>query len=183
MSELKAVNLRTFKKKANEKKRSFRRFLSKMEKDPPRRLNVLTEKLEKEVWAELDCLSCANCCKTMTPTFTPADLKRISAHFGQTVDEFKIKWLRKERKANGDWMNKKEPCQFLNLNDNKCSIYEIRPTDCADFPHLTKSMKDYGHVHKQNIEYCPATYKLVEKMMENAASPNPSKGGASHRTA
>ena len=167
MSELKAVNLRTFKKKANENKRSFRRFLSKVEKDPPRRLNVLTEKLEKEIWAEVDCLSCANCCKTMTPTFTPADLKRISAHFGQTVDEFKTKWLRKERKADGDWMNKKEPCQFLNLKDNKCSIYEIRPADCAGFPHLTKSMKDYVHVHKQNIEYCPATYRLVEKMMSS----------------
>jgi hypothetical protein len=25
-------------------------------------------------------------------------------------------------------------------------------------------MVDYMHVHKQNIEYCPATYKLVEKM-------------------
>jgi hypothetical protein len=21
------------------------------------------------------------------------------------------------------------------------------------------------HIHKQNVEYCPATYKLVEKMM------------------
>ena len=38
-----------------------------MEKDPPRRLNVLTEKLEKEVWADVDCLSCANCCKTIDP--------------------------------------------------------------------------------------------------------------------
>ena len=30
-----------------------------------------------------------------------------------------------------------------------------------------KRMKDYAHVHKQNIEYCPATYKMVEKMIEN----------------
>lgn len=26
-------------------------------------------------------------------------------------------------------------------------------------------MKDYVHVHKQNVEYCPATYKMVEKMI------------------
>jgi uncharacterized protein len=25
---------------------------------------------------------------------------------------------------------------------------------------------DYMHVHKQNIEYCPATYKMVEKLMD-----------------
>ena len=165
MCELKPVNLRSFRQKVIRTKTSMRRFLSKMEKHPPSGFDVLTAKLEKEVWKEVDCLSCANCCKTMTPTFNAADLKRISAHFGQTVEDFKKKWLYKERKKDGDWMNKKQPCQFLNLEDNKCSIYAIRPADCAGFPHLPKKMKDYVHVHKQNIEYCPATYKLVEKMM------------------
>ncbi len=165
MTELKPVNLRTFKRKVNKNKRSFKRYLSKLENNPPVGLSKLTAKLEQEVWQEVDCLSCANCCKTMTPTFNKADMKRIAAHFGETVDEFKKKWLLKERKEDGDWINKKQPCQFLNLADNKCSIYEIRPADCAGFPHLPKRMKDYVHVHKQNIEYCPATYKLVEKMM------------------
>ena len=63
-------------------------------------------------------------------------------------------------------MNTSNPCQFLNLEDNKCSIYEVRPVDCAGFPHLSKKKKvDYIHVHKQNIEYCPATFKMVEKML------------------
>ena len=167
MSELKPVNLRSFKKKVSHTKLSFRRFLTKLEKNPPKELKSLTENLGREVWSEVDCLSCANCCKTMTPTFTPADLKRISTHFGQTVNEFKAKWLHKERGGDGDWMNKKQPCQFLNLKDNKCSIYEIRPADCAGFPHLPKKLKGYVHVHKQNIEYCPATYRLVEKMMKS----------------
>ena len=93
-----------------------------------------------------------------------ADIKRISAHFKQTPDEFKAQWLIYE-KNDKDWQNKKQPCQFLNLKDNKCSIYEIRPLDCSGFPHLPKKkMVEYIHVHKQNIEYCPATYKLVEKM-------------------
>lgn len=165
MSKKVPVNLRSFRKLAQLQKRRLRRFLTKIEKAPPRGLEKLTHTLEKEVWAEVDCLSCANCCKTMTPTFTNSDLKRISAHFGQTVDEFKEKWLYKER-STGDWMNKKQPCQFLNLKDNKCSIYAIRPDDCAGFPHLPKKMKDYVHVHKQNVEYCPATFRIVEKMMD-----------------
>jgi uncharacterized protein len=166
MNEMKPVNLRSFRKKAKTNRRMFRRFLTKLEKEPPRLVNKLTVTLEKETWREVDCLTCANCCKTMTPTFNPADLKRISAHFGQTVDEFKKQWLYKERKKDGDWLNKKQPCQFLNLEDNKCSIYAIRPADCAGFPHLTKKFGEYAHVHKQNIEYCPATYKLVEKMKQ-----------------
>jgi Fe-S-cluster containining protein len=53
------------------------------------------------------------------------------------------------------------------LKTNMCSIYEVRPADCAGFPHLTKKkMTEYIHVHKQNIEYCPATYKMVEKMKD-----------------
>ena len=164
MSEMKVFSLRAFKNKALKNKGKLRRFLSRIEKAPPRNLTALTTIMEQEVWKETDCLSCANCCKTMTPTFNNADIKRISAHFGQTPDEFKRKWLKKDRQ--GDYVNTRQPCQFLNLKDNKCSIYEIRPLDCSGFPHLPKRMKDYIHVHKQNIEYCPATYRLVEKMME-----------------
>jgi Fe-S-cluster containining protein len=74
--------------------------------------------------------------------------------------------LRKEKNT-GDWLNQTTPCQFLNLKNNKCDIYEVRPVDCAGFPHLSKKkMVDYVHVHKQNIELCPATFRLVERMME-----------------
>jgi uncharacterized protein len=160
------VNLRSFKIKVTKNKSRLKRFLTKTEKTPPRGLDAQAVIIDKEVWQEVDCLSCANCCKTMSPTYTPADLKRISAHFNMTVQEFIDKWLYKDK--SGDWMNTKQPCQFLQP-DNKCAIYAIRPKDCAGFPHLTrKKMVDYIHVHKQNIQYCPATYKMVEKMIERS---------------
>ena len=82
-----------------------------------------------------------------------------------SVDEFKRTYLRKDRQ--GDWINRQQPCQFLNLDDNKCRIYEVRPRDCAGFPHHTrKRMVDYIHVFKQNIEYCPATYRVVQIMKD-----------------
>jgi uncharacterized protein len=162
---MQAVNLRSFRQKARLNKKKLRTFLRKIEKDIPKGLDKLTAALAPEVWKEVDCLTCANCCKTMSPTFTKTDINRISKHFGQTPQAFTKKWLRKDRI--GDMLNKTEPCQFLNLTDNKCSIYEIRPADCAGFPHLPKrKMVDYMHVHKQNIEFCPATYRLVEKMQE-----------------
>ena len=157
------INLKLFRKNVKNNKSAFKRFLSRIEKNPPRGLDKIAVQTDAEMWKDTDCLSCANCCKTMSPTYTASDLRRISQHFGMTVDEFKTKWLYKDR--NGDWLNKKQPCQFLNLEDNKCSIYPIRPRDCAGFPHHTKKrMVDYIHVFKQNIEYCPATYKLVEMM-------------------
>ena len=102
----------------------------------------------------------------MTPTFKDKDLKRISAYLNMTVQEFKDKWLYKQR-GTGDWLNKSTPCQFLDMKTNMCSIYEVRPADCAGFPHFAKrNMTHYVYTHKQNLEYCPATYKMVEKMME-----------------
>ena len=157
------INLRAFKIKSGKNKRKMRVFLGKIEKNTPRGLDNIAEKVDKEVWEEVDCLTCANCCKSMTPTFTKQDLVRISAHFKQTPDEFKEKWLHKDK--NGDWMNTRTPCQFLDKKTNMCSIYSIRPADCAGFPHLAKKkMVEYIDVHKQNVEYCPATYKMVEKM-------------------
>jgi uncharacterized protein len=160
------TSLRSFKQRARHRKTAFRRFLSQLQKNPPRKLDQLIASAEKDVWHEIDCLRCANCCKTMTPTYTLSDIKRISAHLGMPVQEFKDKWLYQE-KSTGDWLNKTTPCQFLNLENNMCSIYDVRPVDCAGFPHLPKKkMVDYMHVHKQNVEFCPATYRMVEKMME-----------------
>ena len=160
------VNLRSFKQKVRHNRRRFRVFLSKIEKTPPINLKVISAQADQHTWQVTDCLSCANCCKTMTPTFTPEDIRRIAGHLSLTPKAFKAKYLYKD-KRDGDWMNIKQPCQFLNLTDNKCSIYEVRPADCSGFPHHhKKKLTDYIHVYKQNVEFCPATYKWVEKMME-----------------
>ena len=158
------INLRKFRKKFESNKKLFRSFITRLEKRPPPYLGILSDKIDKEVWAKVDCLGCANCCKVMSPTYTFQDIKRISAHLGMRPKDFKEKWLYLDKRDN-DWMNKSRPCQFLNLKTNMCSIYEVRPADCAGFPHLTKKpIPDFMHVHKQNIEYCPATILFVEKL-------------------
>lgn len=158
------VNFRSYRKKLSLYRKYFREFLNKTGKNPPRGIDKLTPSVEMEVWAEVDCLTCSNCCRRMTPTFTPQDVKRISAHFNETPEAFTKKWLKKDRQK--DLVNKTQPCQFLNLADNKCSIYAVRPVDCSGFPHLSRrKWVDYAPVHKQNIDYCPATFKMVEKMI------------------
>ena len=160
------VNLRMFKKICIANKKALRYFLTKTENNPPKDLDSIAEQIDKQVWTETNCLSCANCCKTMTPTYTFQDMKRIAAHFNMRIKDFKVKWLYFDKKSK-DWMNVSTPCQFLDKKTNRCTIYELRPADCAGFPHLTKKkMTDYIHVHKKNIEYCPATYKMVEKLKE-----------------
>jgi len=161
------INFRKFKKRFEEKRKSLRRFITSTENKPPHNLEVLAEQTDKKVWAAVNCLGCANCCKEMSPTYTFADIKRIAAHLGMRPKDFRQKWLYLDKREN-DWMNKSRPCQFLDLKSNMCSIYDVRPADCASFPHLLKRpMTDYMYVHKQNIEYCPATMLFVQKLNES----------------
>lgn len=163
---MQAVNIRSFKQKVRYHKKAFRKFLGKVEAKPPKNINTIADEVDAAVWKEIDCLSCGNCCKKMSPTFTHDDIKRIARFLNMTEEAFREKWLYFDKK-DGDWMNKKQPCQFLNVTDNKCSIYEVRPADCAGFPHLKKKkVTDYIHVHQQNVEYCPATFRMVELWME-----------------
>jgi uncharacterized protein len=119
---------------------------------------------DKQVWQEIDCLSCANCCKTMTPTFTKADQTRIAAHLKMSTKELYDTYFATDD-DNGDTVNSTTPCQWLNLKDNKCSIYDVRPDDCRGFPHHTKKRFDnFNHVYEQNIDKCPATFAMVQKM-------------------
>ena len=162
------VNLRTFQQKVSEQKRRMRAFLTRTENNPPKGLDAMVKDIDREVWQEVDCLSCSNCCRKMTPTFTEGDVRRISKYLDMSTDTFRERWLRLDR--NGDWMNRTQPCQFLDSQTNMCSIYEVRPKDCAGFPHLTRrKMTDYMVWHRQNIEYCPATFKMVEKLMNRVA--------------
>jgi uncharacterized protein len=159
------VNLRSFKQIVKRNKRRLRYFISKLINDPPKNLQLVTLEANELAWADTNCLDCANCCKTMSPTYTQKDISRISKHLGITRRAMKEKWLYKDR--TGDWLNRKQPCQFLDLKTNLCGIYEVRPRDCAGFPHhSTKKLVEYAHMYKQNVEYCPATYRLITHMQE-----------------
>jgi hypothetical protein len=157
------VNLRTFRNLVSRNKKRLRNFLFRLERKAPRNLHLVALEASKLAWSKTDCIDCANCCKTMSPTYSQNDISRISKHLGMTNKAFKEKWLYKDRE--GDWINKKQPCQFLDQKTNLCTVYDVRPRDCAGFPyHGTKKIRDYGHMYRQNIEFCPATNRLVEIM-------------------
>ncbi len=63
------------------------------------------------------------------------------------------------------WITNTKPCPFLNIENNKCSIYEVRPKVCKEFPHTQKSgFATRKYVHSANTEVCPATYYILEEM-------------------
>ena len=158
------------------RKKVLKKFLRKLEHAKTRGIDGLARRLNKEAFAEIDCLKCANCCKTMAPTFRKAEVKRIARHMGLSYEDYYKKYLFTDK--DGDIMNRNTPCQHLG-NDNKCKIYSIRPRDCSGFPHTHKRdfVEFIPETHVQNLDYCPATYYVVEKMFEklNASKNQPGK--------
>jgi Fe-S-cluster containining protein len=147
------------------KGKTYATFLRGLMQRKVRGLDGVAQYLNKKAFEKIDCLDCANCCKTMSPTYKKADVKRISKHLGMTFQQYYDKYL--ELDESGDYMNKSVPCQFLK-KDNKCAIYAVRPRDCSGFPHTQyKDFKLYvSGTHLQNIDYCPITLNVVEKMHE-----------------
>ena len=157
------MDLKNFRVKAARKNKSLSAFLDKLDVIVPAEMPELVAEVDATVWRDINCMECANCCKTMTPTFTKSDIKRIATHLEMAPKEFREKWLLKEEGDSGDWVNKTQPCQFL--VDNKCSIYEVRPVDCAEFPHHNKKPFDaYNETFKNNLTHCPATLTLIDRL-------------------
>ncbi len=156
------MDLQHFRRSAARKKGKLLAFLKKLDEVVPEDFSVLVQQAEKKVWEKVNCTECANCCKTMTPTFNPEDIKRIAKHLELKPKEFVTQYLYQEEDTK-DWMNKAQPCSFL--KNNKCSIYEVRPLDCAEFPHFDKKPFDaYNDTFSNNLDKCPATLALVDRL-------------------
>src|SRR5262245_27114627 len=57
------------------------------------RLNGIVRQETKEVWAHIDCRTCANCCKTRHPLFSRAEVQRIADYLGITPAELRARYL------------------------------------------------------------------------------------------
>ncbi len=147
---------------AKDKKTENKKFFAKLKKKQPKNLDYLMVELHDAEFKKTDCLDCANCCKTTGPLFTTADIERIAKHFRQKPQQFIDGYLRIDE--DGDHVLKSVPCNLLE-DDNKCSIYEVRPKACREFPHTDrKKFHQISDLTIQNVEICPAAFNIVEAM-------------------
>jgi len=131
-------------------------FIRSLKMKAPRPVDKLAKELHEEAFQKIDCTNCANCCKTISPLVTEKDSRRIARHFNMGVDEFKTQYLEKDRE--GDWLIKGLPCPFLG-EDDKCTIYDVRPKDCREYPHANKKgFARRSHGHTANTLVCPAVF-------------------------
>jgi len=149
-------------RQAQEKHNENKKFFNKLRKKPPKDLDYLMQDLHEAEFMKTDCLKCANCCKTTGPLFTNADIERIAKHFRMKPQKFIDQFLRVDE--DNDYVLQSVPCTFLGA-DNYCSIYEVRPKACREFPHTDrKKFQQISNLTLKNVAICPAAYNIVEEM-------------------
>ena len=148
-------------KLAKDKYKENKSFFTKLKKKPPKQLDYLMQELHEDEFNRTDCLQCANCCKTTGPLFTDKDVARISKHFKMKEHQFVTQFLKLDE---DDYVLQSLPCTFLGA-DNYCSIYDVRPKACKEFPHTNrKKFQQITNLTLTNVAICPAAFNIVEEM-------------------
>lgn len=146
---------------AQEIKKQFKN----LKKKKPKNLDQLFHDEHQKAFNKIDCLECANCCKTTSPIFRDVDIKRISKSLRLKESDFIKNFLKMD--DDNDYVLQKSPCSFLN-DDNKCSIYEVRPLACREYPHTDrKNMVQILELTEKNTLICPAVAKITSEILKN----------------
>ena len=136
-----------------------KKVFRKMKQAKPNDLDQKFHKGHEAEFKKMDCLSCANCCKTTSPIFRDADIRRISKHLRVKEGKFISDYLRMDEEE--DYVLKSSPCSFLE-KDNSCSIYDVRPLACREYPHTDrKNMFQVLEITAENSLICPAVARIV----------------------
>ncbi len=144
------------------RKKEHKTLFKKLKQKKEKELDEVFHSLHEKVFEEIDCLECANCCKTTSPMLFPKDIERMADAVRMKPSLFSDKYIKIDE--DGDFVFKSSPCPFLK-EDNYCSIYEDRPKACREYPHTNrKNMPQILDLTYKNIKVCPAVYQIVEKL-------------------
>ena len=137
-----------------------KKIADKLKKLKPKDLDTTAQELHTSAFETIDCLKCANCCKTTSPIFYQKDIERLAKHFRIKPSSFIEKYLHMDEDE--DYVLNGAPCPFL-ADDNYCSVYESRPAACREYPHTDrKRFHQLLNLTIKNTFVCPAAYAVME---------------------
>ena len=147
---------------AKKNKKSIRKKIDRLRKLRKGAVDSLVHPLHEAAFENIDCLNCANCCKTTGPLFTRADIERIANYLHISAADFTRNYLKVDE--DNDYVLKSTPCSFLG-SDNYCSIYEVRPKACREYPHTDRSNQlGILNLTEKNADICPAVADIFRNL-------------------
>jgi uncharacterized protein len=118
-------------------------------------IDGVVKALSQKYFALIDCMQCANCCRSLHIEFKQSELYTIASTLGQSMETFQ-----KQSMSEG---SVNPPCPML--NGNLCSIYQNRPDICSSYPHLEQpefTSRLMGVIG--NLAICPIAFNAFEEL-------------------
>lgn len=147
---------------AKKKRTENKKFLEKLKKQKPAHLDVIIQELHEQAFEEIDCLQCANCCKTTGPLLLNKDIDRLAKELKLRPAIFTEKYLKIDEDK--DYIFNQMPCPFLG-SDRYCQVYNARPNACREYPHTQqRDQMQKLKITFENSLICPAVARIVEEL-------------------
>lgn len=124
-----------------------------------RRLKSIAQGIEDEI----DCTTCANCCRVATTKIGPRDVERLARFLGMPAKEFVASYTDESVEEGMILKRTADGCVFL--AGNLCSVYEARPDTCQQFPHIVKGPGSFLSRMWQMPDravFCPIVFNSLE---------------------
>ncbi|AGA79533.1 YkgJ family cysteine cluster protein [Echinicola vietnamensis] len=154
------MDLEHFKQKSLSEYNHHKKLRARLRKIKPKLLDERFAAAHEEQFERIDCLDCANCCKTTSPIFLQIDIDRLAKKLRMKSSEFIDAYLHRDEE--GDFVLNSAPCPFLG-DDNKCFVYESRPKACREYPHTNrKNMHGILGLTLKNTLVCPAVHEIFQ---------------------
>jgi uncharacterized protein len=158
------VQIRMLGEKKRDENEKFRKHMKSRDYS-----DRILRRLGEEIENQIDCTTCANCCKVATTQVTDRDIERIGKHLRIPVSRVISDFTQPDTEEGGrnlKW-DKANGCVFL---DGKlCSIYDARPDICQRYPHIIRgngsiASRMWSFVDRASV--CPIVYNSLEKFKE-----------------
>lgn len=156
------MNYKAILDRAKSRKKHLQQTVRHLDKLPANIVDQWFHEADTKAFTEVDCLECANCCKTTGPLFTSKDIDRISKYLKLSPQQFVDQFLQLDE--DNDYVLQSIPCKFLD-ESNYCKIYSVRPRACAEYPHTSQTgIKGIMDITIKNALICPAVAKVFDEI-------------------
>ena len=152
------VQIRRLGEKKRDENERFRKHL-KRHNFVERNFRRIAQNIEDQI----DCSQCANCCREATVRLAERDIEKLAKFLRIKPAQFVREYCQQSEDEGLILKRIETGCVFL--DGNLCSVYEARPGNCEDFPHLVRgqgSLLSRMWEFKDRACYCPIVYNALE---------------------
>lgn len=121
------------------------------------------KRIGEEIQDQIDCTSCANCCRVATVEPTERDIEKLAKFLRISRERFLADYTSESEDGHRILRQTRDGCIFLSGMD--CTVYEERPRTCEFFPHIVKGEGPITTRMWEMVDratYCPIVYNSLE---------------------